>query len=58
VAIVVYQGIIENVDVFNDKRKAGAWMSKLAQEYGLENCVDSIIWDVAEKEAIDIGFVH
>jgi len=55
---MVYQGLVENVDVFNDKREAGAWVSKLAEEYGPENCADSIIWDVTEKGAIDIGFVH
>jgi len=58
VAILVYQGLVENVDVFNDKREAGGWLSKFAQEYGLEDCADSIIWDTAEKSSIDIGFVH
>jgi hypothetical protein len=58
VAILIYQGLVESVDVFNDKRKAGAWVSKLADEYGPENCADSIIWDVAENGTIEIGFVH
>lgn len=58
VAILVYQGIIENVDVFESKKDAGAWLSRLAEEYGAENCADSTIWDTVEKDSVDVGFAH
>jgi hypothetical protein len=58
VGILVYQGLIEDVDVFNDKRKAGAWVSKLAEEYGPDNCADSIIWDTVRKDSIAVGIAH
>ena len=58
VAIFVYKGLIDNLEVFDDKGESAAWLSTLVEEYGVDNCADSIIWDVAEKGRIDLGFVH
>lgn len=57
VAILVYQGIIENVDGFESEKDAGGWLSRLAEEYGADNCAGSIIWDTKERAPIDLGFV-
>lgn len=56
VAILVYQGIIEQVEVFDRKKDAAGWLSHLAEESGAEHCADSIIWDTERKTAIYLGF--
>jgi hypothetical protein len=57
VAILVYQGLIEDVGVFDDKGEAAGWLSRHAEEYGQDNCADSILWDTLQKAPIDLGFV-
>ena len=58
VAILVYQGIIENVNISNDKDKLVAWIGKLVEEYGADNSADSIIWDTHEETPIELAFAH
>jgi len=58
VAIVVFQGLIENVGVFEQKEEATEWIGRLAEEYGPCNCSDSIIWDTLDKLPIDVAFAH
>lgn len=58
VAILVYQGIVENVNTSDDKAKAVAWIDKLVGEYGADNCADSIIWDTQEETSIELAFAH
>ena len=57
VAILVYQGLIEDVSVFDKKEEAAHWLSGSIEEYGADNCADSIIWDTKERAPIDLGFV-
>jgi len=57
VAILVYQGLIEDVGVFNSKVEAAGWLSRITGEYGADDCADSIIWDTRQKAPIDLGFV-
>ena len=58
VAILVYQGIIEEVSVFREQGEAAGWLSGLVREFGADNCADSIIWDVVGKSRIDLAFAH
>jgi hypothetical protein len=58
VGILVFQGVIENVNVFDQKVKAVAWVGKLVEEYGAGNCADSIIWDTLEEIPIELAFAH
>jgi hypothetical protein len=57
VAILVYQGLIEDVRVFDNKEAAACWLSGCAEECGADNCTDSIIWDMEQRTRIDLGFV-
>lgn len=57
VAILVWQGLIEDVGVFDDKGDAAGWLGVCAEKYGADNCADSIIWDTRQKAPIDLGFV-
>ena len=57
VAIFVFKGLIEDVSVFDMKEEAARWLSGFAEEYGADNCADSIIWDTEQKTRIDLGFV-
>lgn len=57
VAILVYQGLIEEVGVFDEKEDAAGWLSVLAERFGADDCADSIIWDTNRKTPISIGFV-
>lgn len=57
VAILVYQGLIEDVGVFEKKEEAAHWLSSNVEENGAEDCADSIIWDTEQKTRIDLGFV-
>lgn len=57
VAILVYQGLIEDVGVFDAKEEAARWLSDNAEEYGADNCADSIIWDARQKSPIHLAFV-
>ena len=57
VAILVFKGLIENVGVFDVKEEAARWLSGFVEEYGADNCADSIIWDTKEQARIDLGFV-
>lgn len=57
VAILVYQGLIEDVSVFDKKEEAAHWLSSNVEEYGADECADSIIWDTSQKAPIDLGFV-
>ena len=56
VAILVYQGLIEDVSSFDKKEEATKWLSGLVDEYNADNCADSIIWDTNEKAPIDLAF--
>lgn len=58
VAILVYQGNIESVDISDDKDKVVAWIGKLVGEYGADSCADSIIWDTHEETPIELAFAH
>lgn len=58
VAILVYQGNIENVSTSDDKNKSVAWIDELVREYGPNNCADSIIWDTKEEIPIELAFAH
>ena len=58
VAILVYQGLIEDVGVFDTEKDAAGWLSQHVEEYGVDNCADSILWDAVKKAPIDLGFVH
>lgn len=58
VAILVYEGLIENVNTFDDKGEAVAWIGKQVEECGVERCADSIIWDMKEKAPIVLAFAH
>jgi hypothetical protein len=58
VCILVFRGLVENVNVFDDKERATAWVGDLVREYGPDNCADSLIWDVNEKASIELAFVH
>jgi hypothetical protein len=58
VAILVYQGNIENVSTSDDKNKSVAWIGELVREYGPNNCADSIIWDTQEETPIELAFAH
>ncbi len=57
VAILVFQGLIEHVSVFDKKEEAAGWLSGNVEEYGADNCADSIIWDTTKNAPIDLGFV-
>jgi len=58
VAILVYQGLIEDVGLFDKKEEAMRWLSGLVDEYSADNCADSIIWDTFSRSPINLGFVH
>jgi hypothetical protein len=58
VAILVYQGLIENVCVYDSKNKAIEWIGKLASEYGEGDCVGSVVWDTGKNEETELAFVH
>lgn len=57
VAILVYQALIEDVAVFDKKEEAAQWLSSNVEEYGADNCADSIIWDTSQQSPIDLGFM-
>jgi hypothetical protein len=57
VAILVYQGLIEDVGVFDKKEEAAHWLSGNVEQNGADECADSIIWDTRQKAPIDLGFV-
>ena len=58
VAILVYEGLIEGVNTFDNKDEAVAWISKQAEECGADRCADSVIWDVEKKMPIELAFAH
>jgi len=57
VAILVYQALIEDVAVFDKKDEAARWLSSNVEQYGADECADSIIWDTQMKTPINLGFV-
>ena len=58
VAILVYEGLIEDVNTFDNKDEAVAWISNQTEECGADRCADSIIWDNQQKTPIDLAFAH
>jgi hypothetical protein len=56
VGIIVYQGLVEEVQVFNKREEAVEWIAGKTNEYGIENTIDSLLWDVKEQSRIDLGF--
>jgi len=56
VGIVVYQGLVEDVRVFNEKSSAIKWIAIKANEYGVEDSLDSLVWDVEKQSRIYLGF--
>jgi len=57
VAILVYEGLIEDVSVFDNKEAAAGWLGTHAEEYGVDNCADSVIWDTTKRTPILLSFV-
>jgi hypothetical protein len=58
VAILVYEGLIESVQIFDDKADAIAWIGAQVNECGADRCVDSTIWDMKKGEPIELAFAH
>ncbi len=56
VGIIVFQGVVEDVHVFDSKTKAIGWIAEKTNEYGIENCSDSLLWDVERRSRINLGF--
>lgn len=56
VAILVYQGLIEDVNVFDEKEGATRWLSERAGESGIDCCGDSMIWDTTRGEGHLLSF--
>lgn len=55
IAILVYEGLIEDVKTFDDKIEAITWITTNANECGVERCSDSVIWDMNEKRSIELN---
>jgi hypothetical protein len=49
VAIVVYQGLVEDVSTFESEADATAWVIELRQVYGWEDTSDSLAWDTTHQ---------
>ena len=49
VAVVVYQGLIEDVSTFESEAEATAWVNELRQVYGWEDTLDSLTWDTTHQ---------
>lgn len=49
VAIVMFQGLVEDVSAFEDMNQANGWVTTLRQLYGWEDTSDSVIWDVVNQ---------
>jgi hypothetical protein len=45
VGIVVREGIIEDVRIFDFATVAEAWITQRRQNYGMKETSDSLIWD-------------
>jgi len=58
VAILIFQGVIEDLSLFNKKEQAAEWLSKQIQEYDENDFADSMIWDIENHAPIDLGFAH
>jgi hypothetical protein len=54
VAVVVYQGLIEDASIFDTAEEANAWISTLRQLYGWEDTQDSVTWDVTNQEPAEV----
>jgi hypothetical protein len=58
IGILIFKGLVENVNVFDRREQATAWVGNLVSEYGPDNCADSLIWDMHEEAPIELGFAH
>ncbi len=52
VAIVIYQGLIEDVSTFDSVSDATAWVATLRQVYGWEDTADSLTWDTRHQTPV------
>ena len=44
--VVIYQGVIEDVSVFDDMIAAASWVNELRNLYGWEDTSESVIWNI------------
>ncbi len=58
VGILVFQGLIENVEVFDQKEEAVNWIGEQVKEYNVADFTDSLVWDTKDKSRIDLAFAH
>ena len=58
VAILVYQGLVENVGVYDSRSMAIEWIGKLASKCGEGDCAGSIVWDTSRNERTELAIAH
>jgi hypothetical protein len=46
VGIVIYQGLVEEVQIFETEATASMWLAQRRGEYEDEDTLDSLVWDV------------
>jgi len=49
VAVLLYEGLVEEVLTFDSATDAVAWVVRRRQELGLEKTLDSLTWDTARQ---------
>lgn len=54
VGIVVYDGLIEEIQTFEEPERATAYVSERRHEYGKDRTQDSLVWDIEAQLPVRI----
>ena len=53
-SIIIYQGTIEDVSIFETYLDAIGWLAELRGLYGWENTSDSVTWDIVKQLPLEV----